>query len=243
MVSSCVEVFERLALRHGTQKTYAGFLRHFERFCSDTGRVPRGPISEERLCEAAIYFCSQRSVNQLGSYMSALSWWHKVSGCGELPRRDRFNRCRQGLRNVYGQFDKVEPAFAISLTQLYHFQHKLNMLSFENARNWCAALFGFFGLLRVGEYCAASPQAVHLRVKHVTVTKEGIRLIVPFSKTSLTPTPVHICRRDDIMCPVQAYDYYLSFFSRTRDPEEPFFVTTPSPTSARASLTPDTFIK
>jgi integrase len=173
--------------------------------------------------------------------MSALSWWHKVSGYGDLPRNGRWSRVRQGLHNVYGQFDKTEPAFALSLTQIYRFLPKLDLRSFDAARNWCATLFGFFGLLRVGEYTAISAKAVHLRVKHVSVTKEGLRLIVPFSKTSLTPHAVYICKRDDDLCPVAAYDYYLSFFRRSRSPDEPFFVTTPHLAAAHVSLAPDPF--
>jgi len=249
MVSSLVPVFERLALRHGTNKTYASLLRHYERFCRDTGRDPCQPISETRLCEAAIYFCSQRSVQGLATYVSALQWWHTVSGFGPLHRGGLYSRVRKGLGNVYGQFDKAEPAFALSLHQVYEFFPHLSLRAFDDARNWCALLFGFFGLLRVGEYTSASSAKVHLRVKHVAATAEGICLVVPFSKTSLTPTAVRICARGDILCPVAAYRHYLSFFRRPRSPDEPFFTTSPhldpsSPSlSSVRSLTPDVFTK
>jgi hypothetical protein len=110
VVSSLVPIFERLALRNGSKRTYADLLRHYDRFCSDTGRDPRARISETRLCEAAIYFCSQRTVRSLGNYASALQWWHTVSGFGPLPRDGLYHRVTKGLRNVYGQFDKSEPA-------------------------------------------------------------------------------------------------------------------------------------
>ena len=222
------------------QQDYASLLRHYERFCSDTNKDPTVPISEGRLCEAAIYFCSQRSVNGLGSYISVLQWWHSVSNYGELPRSGRFHRVRKGLINVYGQFDKAEPAFALSLQQCNSFISYIDLRSFDNARNWCALLFAFFGLLRVGEYTSSSSSKVHLRLKHVTV---GISFVVPYSKTSLTPTTVRICARNDILCPVAACIHYLSFFRRSRSADEPFFVTSSSIESSNHSLTPDTFIK
>ena len=230
-------------MRHDTNKTYASLLRHYERFCADTNCDSTIPITEQRLCEAAIYFCSQRSVKGLGSYISVLQWWHSVSGYGELPRTGKFHRVRKGLINVYGQFDKEQPAFALSLQQCNSFISFLDLRSFDDARNWCATLFGFFGLFRVGEYTSSSSSKVHLRFKNVTIYKDGISLVVPYSKTSLTPTTVRICARDDILCPVAACIHYLSFFRRSRSADEPFFVTSSSLESSNHSLTPDSFIK
>lgn len=236
-----VPLFERLSLRRSTHQKYKQLLEHYKRFCADTGRDPAGAISETRLCEAAIYFCSQRSVNSLGNYISALQWWHKAGGFGSLPRGGLYERVRKGLFNVYSQFDKSQPAFALSLGNIYSTFFHLSFLSFEDSRNWCALLFGFFGLLRIGEYSASSPSAVKLRVKHVRIESDrtGIRLTIPFSKTETRPTTIFICRRPDILCPVAAMIHYLSFLPH-RDPDEPFFT---SSLSSRASLTPDAFCK
>lgn len=227
-------------MRRSTHQKYKQFLDHYGRFCSDTGHSSSGAISEFRLCEAAVYFCSQRSVNSLGNYVSALQWWHKSGGLGPLPRSSLYERVRTGLVNVYSQFDHVEPAFALSLPQIYSFLHRIKLSAFDDARNWCATLFGFFGLLRIGEYCSTSPSAIKLRFKHVVIepSRAGIRLTIPFSKTDNRPTTVFICRRPDALCPVAAMETYLSYLPKNRGAEEPFFV---SSRESLASLTPDAF--
>jgi integrase len=243
VVSSLVPVFEQFSLRASSHKTYSSLFRHYLRFCADTGRDPSSPISETRLCEACIYFCSQRAVTGLGNYCSALQWWHSASGFGPLPRNGLFYRVSRGLKNVYGQFDKEEPAFAISLEQIDAIRSFVDLRSFEGARNWCALLFGFYGLLRAGEYTAPNIAKVRLRVKHVRAGSDGIELVVPYSKTSLTATTIRICARGDILCPVAAYCHYVSFFCRTRSADEPFFVTSASAADTSRPLTADTFVR
>jgi hypothetical protein len=105
--------------------------------------------------------------------------------------------------------------------------------SFADARDWCASLFAFFGLLRIKEYTCSG-----LLTQHVGANSWGISLAIPFSKTSLIPTAVSIIRRDDALCPVAAYLAYVSRVpSRLRLPGIPFFLHSPSSDTPLSDVT------
>jgi integrase len=66
-------------------------------------------------------------------------------------------------------------------------------------------LFSFFGLLRASEICAGA-----LRFQDIEYHSWGLRLIIPFSKTDLTPAAVAIVSRGDDLCPTAAFFNLLS---------------------------------
>jgi integrase len=242
VLAKLVNVFANLSLRGSSKGTYASLLRVYERFCTDSGLDPCVKIDEFRLCQAAIYFCTQRQVTGLPNFCSALQWWHNRVLFGPLPKGPLYKQVTKGLKNVYGQFDCRKPAYALTLAQLYLFTANCNVGSFEHARNWCAAVFGFFGLLRVGEYTAKGSDSILLRCRSVTLSEAGVHLVLPFSKTSLRPVDVRICSRPDVLCPRTAALHYLSFFPNRgadRNPTDPFFVES---VRSSVSLTPVSFI-
>ena len=87
--------------------------------------------------------------------------------------------------------------------QYWSLRAHINLGVFADARDWCAALFAFYGLLRIKEYTCSG-----LLHEHVSVHSWGISLAIPFSKTSLVPTAVAIVHRDDELCPVAAHSAY-----------------------------------
>ena len=109
----------------------------------------------------------------------------------------------------------------------------LDFTIFADARDWCASLFAFFGLLRIKEYTCAG-----LLTQHVAVARWGASLSVPFSKTSLIPTAVALIRRDDELCPLIAYRAYTSFLSEElRRSGLPFFLHSPSSPAPLSDVT------
>jgi hypothetical protein len=119
---------------------------------------------------------------------------------------------------------------------LHAIRPHLDLRVFADARDWCAALFAFFGLLRVKEYTCSG-----LLREHVSVHPWGISLAIPFSKTSLIPAAVAIIRRDDGLCPVAAHRAYTSLLpARLRKAAVPYFLHDDSTT---APLTDLTFIR
>jgi integrase len=221
-LDALVDVFAALALRPSSHRTYTSILKHYFFFCAATAVDSAIAIDERRLCAAAISFCSRCSVNSLPNFVSALQWWHTNQAYGPLPRGPTYKRVQRGLRSVFGQFDKQQPAHALSLANLSHILATLDLDRYEDARNWCAILFAFYGLLRIGEYTG---DAMFLRVRGVVIADDGITLTIPWSRTDTSPVNVRIAARNDLLCPVRAARHFSSFFKSTRSPDSAFFTT------------------
>lgn len=158
------------------------------------------------------------------------------SGFSDLPRGRTFDRVKAGLLNWYGDTNFSEPARGVTTADLRAIRAHINLGVFADARDWCAALFAFYGLLRIKEYTCSS-----LLRGHVDVQSWGISLAIPFSKTALIPTAVAIVRRDDELCPVAAHRAYKRHLpARLRGVDVPYFLHS---ATATAPLTDATFIR
>src|SRR5688572_28725812 len=71
-----------------------------------------------------------------------------------------------------------------------------------------------------------------LTFQHITVHDSGMSITIPFSKTNLQLHTVHLCRRDDYLCPVRAFILYSSFIpiSLRSISSCPVFLSTPQTT-------------
>jgi hypothetical protein len=153
-----------------------------------------------------------------------------------LPRGRTFDRVKAGLANWFGDTNFTEPAKAITASDLRLIRASIDLTTFADARDWCACLFAFFGLLRIKEYTCAG-----LLSQHVAIEPWGISLTIPFSKTMLIPTAVAIIRRNDDLCPVVAYRAYTALLPRSsRNREQPFFLQHPH---SHTPLSDATFIR
>jgi len=151
--------------------------------------------------------------------VSAIRNYALTLGHPPLPRSHTYNQVRAGLNNWYGDTNFSQPRQGITIDDLCQLRSHLDLDSFADARDWCAYLFAFYGLLRIKEYTCGG-----LSVCHISLHTWGISLTVPFSKTSLIPTKVEIIRRDDQLCPVHAYLAYVALLSGPRLPHHPFFL-------------------
>jgi hypothetical protein len=150
-----------------------------------------------------------------------------------LPRGPLYDRVRAGLANWYGDTNFHEPSKALTVEALFAIRLSLNLTSFIDARDWCAGLLAFFGLLRINEYTCAG-----LLTQHVSTAPWGISLAIPFSKSSLIPTAVAIIRRDDALCPVAAYLAYTALVPlHLRQHGHPFFLHSPSSATPLSDVT------
>jgi len=180
-----------------------------------------------------LYYVRDCKVTGLEQYVSALSNWSLSHSLGDLPRSFLYQRVRRGLHNLFGLSETSTPKYALSLDDLYTLHSHLCLTQFADARDWCAYVFAFFGLLRLREYTDG-----RLLFHHVTRCSWGIRLTIPFSKTSLQPVHIKLSSRPDVFCPVRAYDSYVSLIpSALRLPSTPFFRSSPATTSALSSHT------
>jgi hypothetical protein len=197
---------------------------------------PTAPLTELQLCGVCILYSHTHRITGLAGFLSAISHHAMCAGLPDLPRGRTFDRVKSGLLNFYGNDNFSRPARAFTLHDLRAIRPHIDLNTFADARDWCAALFAFFGLLRIKEYTCSG-----LVQKQVALHSWGINLAIPFSKTSLIPTTVAIIRRDDTLCPVAAYRAYAKHLpARLRRPTVPFFL---HDTSSTTPLTDSTFLR
>jgi hypothetical protein len=164
-------------------------------------------------------YVSSHKITTLPAFVSAISNYAKQQRHPELPRHDTYQQVVAGLKNYYGDTNPSAPKTALTLSDLCALHAHIPHSTFEGARDWCACLFAFFGLLRINEYMNSG-----LQVQHVRRTESGISLQITFSKTSLIPTGIDIVSRDDELCPSRAYAAYMAFFSSPPRPTDALFV-------------------
>ena len=228
-----VDLVASFSLRANTRRTYTSRQRTFRALCSSLRINSDAPITERQLCAVCILYTRNHRITSLPGFVSAISHYALSLGHPPLPRGHLFDQVRAGLDNWYGDTNFAESVKAISLDMLWALRLHVDLTSFTDARDWCACLLAFFGLLRIREYTCAG-----LLAQDVAVEPWGISLSIPFSKTSLIPTLVSIIRRDDALCPVAACRAYLRLVpSRLRASGHPFFLASPSSASPLSDVT------
>lgn len=180
-----------------------------------------------------ILFTHSHRITSLPGFVSAVNHYVLSLGHPPLPRGPLYDRVRAGLANWYGDTNFHEPSKAFTSEALFTIRPHLDLTSFADARDWCASLFAFFGLLRIKEYTCAG-----LLTQHVSVAPWGVDLAIPFSKTSLIPASVAIIRRDDALCPVAACHAYTALVPpQLRRPGLPFFLHSTSSATPLSDVT------
>jgi integrase len=154
-------------------------------------------------------YVSAHKVTTLGSYLSAVTDWYKRNTLGALPRdHDLVIAVRKGLLNYYSLSETTTPKRPIGFVELAQLAELINVNTFIGAREWASYILSFFGLLRRSEILD-----IRLKFSHIVVHNKGISITIPYSKTNLQPHVVHLCSRDDYLCPSLAFIQYRSFIS------------------------------
>lgn len=219
-IRELVDTVAGYSLRLNTQLAYASRQRTFRGICGSLRIDPDAPISEQHLCVVCIVYAHHHRITGLPGFVSAISHHALTQGHPPLPRHRTFDRVRTGLSNWYGDSNFSEPTKALTIEDLFAIRAHIDIALFEDARDWCASVFAFFGLLRIKEYTCAG-----LLTEHVIAQPWGIQLTVPFSKTMLTPATVAIIRRDDELCPLAAHRAYTALLAiSSRQAGRPFFL-------------------
>ena len=158
-------------------------------------------------------YCLRHKITTLKVFTSALNRSQPERWGCDLPRHRLYRDTRTGLENYYGDQNVASPKRAITMDDLRAFRSVLDLRYFEHARDWCACLLAFFGLLRIGEYMDSG-----LRFSHVQSTRHGLDITIPFSKTSRVPAVVSVAARSDELCPARAFVLVRRVLSGSRSP-------------------------
>jgi hypothetical protein len=196
---------------------YGTHFRALHHICDTYGISVDGPLSEFDLCLIMAVYCTRHKITTLKVFVSALNRYSLTRWSRDLPRGRLYQDTRTGLENYYGDQNIASPKRAITMDDLRAFHALLDLRYFEHARDWCACLLAFFGLLRIGEYMDSG-----LRFSHVQSTQHGLDITIPFSKTSRVPAVISVSARSDELCPARAFSTYTAFFPALRLPAHPY---------------------
>ena len=105
------------------------------------------------------------------------------------------------MRHYYGPSTVNTPKKALTQADLQAIASLLDLGDYEDARDWCAFTFAFFGLLRINEYAGGG-----LRQRHVQSSDSSVEITILHSKTSQHPVTVSLASRPgDVLCPASAH--------------------------------------
>ena len=190
---------QQFSLASNTTRTYQSHWRIFMSICQDYGVDFSQAMTEENLCLVVAAYADSHKITTLPQFISALQYFHVRCFRCNLPRGVMFSDMQRGLDNYYANRAVVQRKHALTLNDLLAFAPLLDTRYFEHARDWCACLLAFFGLLRIGEYMDG-----RLHHRHIQITPHGVIITIAFSKTSNLPATVTIAQRDDRLCPASA---------------------------------------
>ena len=191
-IESCTYVTCELSLTRYIVCGYAvttNTLRSYRTQGSELRRIPAlyhipldQPLSEHDLCLALIAYAQSHKPTTLPQFVSAVANWSQREWKRPLPRGRRYDAVRTSLLNLHGADHVSIPKVAITMDDLLAIRRQLDTRYFEHARDWCACLIAFFGLLPIGEYMDAG-----LRVRHVRPEAASLEITVQYSKTCRSP--------------------------------------------------------
>ena len=196
-----------MSLRQSTRVAYASQYKTFVKFCETVNHNPLIPLSNQQICEMMVFYTSTHKHTTLGQFMSAVNYHNDLN---QIPRFNMeiplIKRVRAGLVNYYSISEQVDPKKPIGFTELAQFHSLIDHSTFEGAREWAIYLLGFFAILRRSEYIDS-----RIHMKHLFIHSLGLSITIPYSKTSLHEATVQVAKRNDLFCPVNAFNHYFSF--------------------------------
>ena len=147
----------------------------------------------------------------MSPFLSAIQWFARKTWDVEFfinkGRQLYVSETQVALRRKHSSSSVSVSKRPISLTDLVAFHSALDLRYFERTRTWCVALFAFFGLLRIGEYCDGA-----LLIGDVSAQPYGLEIVIRRSKTNPHPDRISLALRPDIFCPAAALRHYASVF-------------------------------
>lgn len=226
-----LDIVRSFQLTTNTVQSYSTQVRAFYRIAAQYGLPLDRPLTERELCIALIIYAQGgHKPTTYGAFVSALSDWHKRKYNGvQLVRDSLYLDVRSSLHNLYGDENVSVPKTAVTTDDLLAIHGQIDTRYFEHARDWCACLIAFFGLLRISEYMDAGLRVQHVRLaaRDADGQPSGLEILVHHSKTSRAQKLIAISSRVDVLCPVRAYTHYRQFLVTLRLPtpvDSPLFV-------------------
>jgi site-specific recombinase XerD len=190
-------LYVNAATANSTRQAYQTDIAHFEAW---GGALPASPSVVVAYLQ---HFANQLNPRTLSRRLVALKHWHVYQGFVDPTQSPLVKKVMQGIHRLHGT--PKNKAQALTLDQLILIHRSLKgQDSLRALRDNALLQIGFFGAFRVSELLA-------IHVEHLKITSEGIRIIIPRSKTDPTGQgqSCAIPSGDETMCPIRTLQAWL----------------------------------
>lgn len=160
------------ATSDNTRKAYRSDIRHYENW---GGRLPATPELIVRYLES---FATLLNARTLARRLVAFRHWHTYQGFTDPTAHPAVQKTMIGIARTHGTpKNKARAMTTEELTIIAaYFEHEESLSAI---RDNALLQIGFFGAFRRSELVA-------IQYEHITWDKEGVEILIPFSKTDQT---------------------------------------------------------
>ena len=229
-----VKQYQERAFAHNTVQAYKVHRKCYLSFCLQLRERPV-PASPLLLSRYVAYLAKRLKFSSLRQYLNIVNIMHKECGLPN-PTVDNYplQLTLRGARRMLG--DTVCRKEPITPELLFRLLQGLNVNNPRHAGVWAMSLLMFFGLLRRSNVLPPSaklfdPQC-HLRRRDISVTLQGARVTIRWSKTDQFRTRKRVLPypriRGHLLCPTQAVFNALRL-TPNAPPDGPAFPAGPAP--------------
>lgn len=185
------------ATADNTRLAYQTDVAHFETW---GGVLPASP---SMIIAYLQHFAGELNPRTLSRRLVALRQWHIYQNFVDPTQSPVVRKVMQGIYRLHGAPENK--ALALTLDQLIQFHHWLQTQdTLQALRDDALLQIGFFGAFRISELVA-------IQVEHLQTTPEGLRILIPRSKTDPTGLgqSCAVPWGNSILCPILALQTWL----------------------------------
>lgn len=181
------------------------------------------PIPKEQIIWFISYcFEKMYSPKTITSYISGLSFYHKINGWYNISDLFIIRKLLEGCRRMRPSVDCRAP---ISIKMLQNLCTLLSSVTFnEYEATLFKALFttAYFGMFRVGELTVTGSKGC-VDVDNVSIRRDGklVSICLKYTKTNQYGNPIIVripCEENDIICPVCNMKNFLAVRPKVQGP-------------------------
>ena len=153
------------SMAHSTHTTYERGVLYFDVFRSEIGFNKEWPAPIQHIVAFIAHLSiTGKAASSINTYISALSYIHKLNGWPNPSDNFIIKKLREGSRRQDRRLDTRRPITIHMLHKLSQVLQSISSSSYEEYLFRAAILIAFFGFLRVGEFTASSKNA---EVNHI----------------------------------------------------------------------------
>lgn len=197
------------SLSRNTRKTYERALSYFRQFTRaiDWPPSPLQPITIALFI--AYLHALSFSHNTICTYVSAVSYLHKLQGHGDLSDSFLVRKSLLGIKRLCPAVDVRLPITIDILHKLVKCLDELGIALYKRTLYRAMFIVAFFAFLRIGEMTHTTCTSHNILFQNVKCARTEVIITLPTFKHSQRPHHIRLAPRRGPLCPVSAISAYF----------------------------------